>query len=141
MTRRLSADVHVGVAVDTNDGLIVPVLRNAERFDLAAIAKELMRITTAARTRRITPEALRDATISLSNFGALGGLFAALVVVPPQVAILGAGRIHPRVMSIDGRFIPTWMLPLSVTFDHRVVSGGEAARFLAAVKASLESIS
>ena len=141
MTRRLNADVHVGVAVDTNDGLIVPVLRNAERFDLAPIAKELMRITTAARTRRITPEALRDATISLSNFGALGGLFAALVVVPPQVAILGAGRIHPRVMSIDGRFITTWILPLSVTFDHRVVSGGEAARFLAAVKASLESIS
>ena len=84
---------------------------------------------------------LRGATISLSNFGALGGLFATLVVVPPQVAILGAGRIHPRVTTIDGRFITTLMLPLSLTFDHRVVSGGEAARFLAAVKAALEATS
>ena len=105
---------------------------------LDALAKELTELTAAARTRRIAPEALRGATISLSNFGALGGLFAALVVVPPQVAILGAGRIHPRVTSIDGRLTTTQVLPLSLTFDHRVVSGGEAARFLAAVKVSLE---
>jgi pyruvate dehydrogenase E2 component (dihydrolipoamide acetyltransferase) len=94
VTRRLNRDVRVGVAVDTDDGLIVPVLRNAQALNLAAIGEELTRLTTAARTRRIAPDALRGATISLSNFGALGGLFATLVVMPPQVAILGAGRIH-----------------------------------------------
>ena len=99
MTRRLNSDIHVGVAVDTDDGLIVPVLRNAESLDLAATSEELTRLTTAVRTRRIAPDALRGATISLSNFGALGGLFATLVVVPPQVAILGAGRIRPRLVS------------------------------------------
>jgi pyruvate dehydrogenase E2 component (dihydrolipoamide acetyltransferase) len=141
MTRRLNTDIHVGVAVDTDDGLIVPVLRNAERLDLAEIGEELTRLTTMARTRRITPDALRGATISLSNFGALGGMFATLVVVPPQVAILGAGRVYPRLGQIDGRFITAWTLPLSLTFDHRVVSGGEAARFLAAARAALETTS
>lgn len=141
MTRRINTDVHIGVAVDTDDGLIVPVLRNAERMGHAEIGGELTRLTTMAHTRRVTPDSLRGATISLSNFGALGGMFASLVVVPPQVAILGAGRIYSRLMSIDGRFITRWMLPLSLTFDHRVVSGGEAARFLSAVKASLEGTS
>jgi pyruvate dehydrogenase E2 component (dihydrolipoamide acetyltransferase) len=141
MTRRLNTDIHVGVAVDTDDGLIVPVLRNAERLNLTEIGEELTRLTTMARTRRITPDVLRGATISLSNFGALGGMFATLVVVPPQVAILGAGRIHPRLIQIDGRFITAWMLPLSLTFDHRVVSGGEAARFLAVARAALETTS
>lgn len=139
MARRLNKEIHVGVAVDTDDGLIVPVLGKAERLDVATMDKELRRLAAAARTRRIAPKALRGATISLSNFGALGGLFAALVVVPPQVAILGAGRIHPRLMSTDGRLVTQRVLPLSLTFDHRVVSGGEAARFLAAVKAALES--
>ncbi len=141
VARRLNAEVHIGVAIDTEDGLIVPVLRNAERLDLAAISDELARLKTAARTRRIAPDALRGATISLSNFGTLGGQFAALVVVPPQVAILGVGRINPRVMVVDGTFVARRMLPLSLTFDHRAVSGGEAARFLAAVKAALESAS
>lgn len=141
MIRRLNTDIHVGVAVDTDDGLIVPVLRNAQSLDLAAISDELTRLTMEARTRRIAPEALRGATISVSNFGALGGLFATLVVVPPQVAILGAGRIHRRVVSLDGKFIAMRVLPLSLTFDHRVVSGGEAARFLAAAKATLETAS
>jgi pyruvate dehydrogenase E2 component (dihydrolipoamide acetyltransferase) len=138
MTRRLNTDIHVGVAVDTDDGLIVPVLRNAESLDIAAIGEALAGLTTAARERRIAPDALRGATISLSNFGALGGLFATLVVVPPQVAILGAGRMRPRLVSIDGRFATVRTLPLSLTFDHRVVSGGEAARFLTAVRVALE---
>ncbi len=140
-TRRLNTDIHIGIAVDTDDGLIVPVLRHAERLAHAQITEELTRLATTARARRVTPDALRNATISLSNFGALGGMFASLVVVPPQVAILGAGRIYSRLISIDGRFITRWLLPLSLTFDHRVVSGGEAARFLSAVKASLERAS
>ena len=85
------------------------------------------------------PEALRGQTITLSNFGMLGGRHAALVVIPPQVAILGAGRA-PMVVALEGRGPePRTVLPLSLTFDHRAVTGGEAARFLAAVIADLEA--
>ena len=140
VARRLNAEVHVGIAVDTQDGLLVPVLHNAERLDLAAIGQALQNLETAVRTRRIAPDSLRGATITLSNFGPLGGRFAALVVVPPQVAILGAGRIGPRAVAVGGSFVARRMLPLSLTFDHRAVSGGEAARFLAAAKAALESL-
>lgn len=137
-TRRLNAAVHVGIAVDTEDGLIVPVLRDADARDQAANATALRDLVAAARARRLAPEALRGATISLSNFGSLGGLFATLVVVPPQVAILGAGRIRPVVVATQGGFAARRMLPLSLTFDHRAVAGGEAARFLAAVRTALE---
>ncbi len=141
MTRVLNSEVHVGVAVDTENGLIVPVLRSAQKLDLARIGEELTHLAAAARARRLVPDAMRGATISLSDFGTLGGMFATLVVVPPQVAILGAGRIHPRLVSSDGKLATTQILPLSLTFDHRVVSGGEAARFLTAVRASLERVS
>jgi len=137
MTRRLNPDVHVGIAVDTDDGLIVPVLQGANRMDAAGVTQGLGELASAARARRIPPDALRGATITLSNFGSLGGRFASLVVVPPQVAILGAGRIRASVAVHDGKVVMTRVLPLSLTFDHRAVSGGEAARFLEAVKAAL----
>jgi 2-oxoisovalerate dehydrogenase E2 component (dihydrolipoyl transacylase) len=86
----------------------------------------------------IPPDELRGATITLSNFGMIGGRFANLVVVPPQVAIVGAGRIGQRVTVHQGQPAARRVLPLSVTFDHRVVTGGEAARFLMALKADLE---
>ncbi len=138
VARRVNTNVNVGVAVDTEDGLLVPILQNAECSDLAGITGQLESLEAAARSRRITPEALRGATITLSNFGAIGGQFAALVVVPPQVAILGAGRIVPRIVTHGDGFAARRMLPLSLTFDHRAVSGGEAARFLATIKANLE---
>lgn len=139
MALRRNSEVHVGIAVDTEDGLLVPVLRDAHRLDLASIQAALDTLKEAARTRRVAPDTLRGATITLSNFGPLGGHFAALVVVPPQVAILGAGRIVPRVVPNLHGFAAHRMMPLSLTFDHRAVSGGEAARFLAVVKASLET--
>jgi pyruvate dehydrogenase E2 component (dihydrolipoamide acetyltransferase) len=83
---------------------------------------------------------LRGATITLSNFGAIGGRYASPMVVPPQVAILGAGRIERRaVVSKEGEIVAHRVLPLSLTFDHRAATGGEAARFLNAVKADLQS--
>ena len=140
IARRLNAEVHVGVAVDTEDGLIVPVLRDAQRLDLSATLDELARLVAAARTRQLAPETMRGATITVSNFGSLGGEFAALVVVPPQVAILGAGRIEARACVVDGKLCARKMLPLSLTFDHRAVTGGEATRFLAAAKSALEGV-
>ena len=91
--------------------------------------------------RSVPPEKLRGATITLSNFGMSGGRFANLVVVPPQVAIIGAGRITQRAVAHRGQPAVRRVLPLSLTFDHRVVTGGEAARFLVALKSNLERMS
>ncbi len=88
--------------------------------------------------RSVPPEELRGATITLSNFGTIAGRYAAPVVVPPQVAILSAGRIAEQVVAVDGKPAVHRMLPLSLTFDHRAVTGGEAARFLAAAIEDLE---
>jgi pyruvate dehydrogenase E2 component (dihydrolipoamide acetyltransferase) len=137
--RRVHSQVDLGIAVDTPDGLFVPVIRGADRLDLAAMRARLDELIAAVRDRSIATEDLRGATITLSNFGSLGGRHAMLVVVPPQVAILGAGRAGPRVVAVDGQPAVHRVLPLSLTVDHRAVAGGEAARFLAAVVADLES--
>ena len=94
---------------------------------------------THRRWVRIPPEELRGATITLSNFGVFGaGRFAELMVIPPQVAIAGAGRVRAEAVAAEGQVAVHRVLPLSLTFDHRVVTGGEAARFLATLKADLE---
>jgi 2-oxoisovalerate dehydrogenase E2 component (dihydrolipoyl transacylase) len=136
--RRLIGRIDIGIAVDIEGGLIVPVLRNVGERDAKDLRAGLDRMRADAAARSIPPEELRGATITLSNFGMIGGRFANLVVVPPQVAIVGAGRIAPRVVAHEGVPAVRRILPLSLTFDHRVVTGGEAARFLVALKADLE---
>jgi pyruvate dehydrogenase E2 component (dihydrolipoamide acetyltransferase) len=136
--RQLHAQVDLGMAMDTEDGLIVPVLRDVARRAPDDLRQGLQAMKAAVRSRSVTLEELRGATITLSNFGMFGGQHAALVVVPPQVAIVGAGRIHPRVVPVAGRPAVRRALPLSLTFDHRSVMGGEASRFLAAAIADLE---
>ena len=139
MNRQLHDGVHVGVAMDTPDGLFVPVLRDADRLDAAALRRELDRLKAGVTVRTIAPDDLRGATVSVSNFGTIGGRHAALILMPPQVAILGAGRVADRVVAVEGRPAVRPAVPLSLTFDHRAVTGGEAARFLSAVIASLEN--
>ena len=139
--RRLIRRIDIGIAVDIEEGLIVPVLRNVGERDAHDLRLGLDRMRADAAARSIPPEELRGATITLSNFGMIGARFANLVVVPPQVAIVGAGRIDQRVMVHQGQFAARRMLPLSLTFDHRVVAGGEAARFLAALRSDLERAS
>jgi 2-oxoisovalerate dehydrogenase E2 component (dihydrolipoyl transacylase) len=136
--RRLIRRIDIGIAVDLEGGLLVPVLRNVGERDAKDLRAGLDRMRADAAARSIPPEELRGATITLSNFGMIGGLFANLVVVPPQVAIVGAGRVAPRVVARDGQPAVRRVLPLSLTFDHRVVTGGEAARFLMALKSDLE---
>lgn len=134
--RKLHEHVDLALAVDTADGLFTPVLRNVHTgTDMGA---QLDRAKCAVRDRSIAPEDMQRATISLSNFGPIGGAFAALVVSPPQVAIVGAGRISERCRIVEGRPEARRVLPLSLTFDHRVVTGGETARFLAALREDLE---
>jgi len=136
--RRLILRVDLGIAVDTEGGLIVPVLRNVGERDARDLRAGLDRMRADAAARSIPPEELRGATITLSNFGMIGGRFANLVVVPPQVAIIGAGRVSSHVVAHDGQAAIRRILPLSLTFDHRVVTGGEAARFLMALKTDLQ---
>ena len=137
--RTVREEVDLGVAVDLPDGLLVPVLRNAHRVGSEDLARELEQLVAKARERSLSPEMLRGATITLSNFGAIGGRYASPMVVPPQVAILGAGRIERRaVVSKEGEIVAHRVLPLSLTFDHRAATGGEGARFLNAVKADLQ---
>ncbi|KRQ92429.1 dihydrolipoamide acetyltransferase family protein [Bradyrhizobium valentinum] len=139
--RRLIDRIDLGIAVDTGGGLIVPVLRNVAERDISDLRAGLDRMRADAVARSIPPGELRGATITLSNFGMIGGRFASLIVVPPQVAIIGAGRITQGVVAYRGQPAVRRVLPLSLTFDHRVVTGGEAARFLVALKSDLEQIS
>ena len=136
--RRLVERVDLGIAVDTEGGLIVPVLRNVAERSVSDLRAGLDRLRADAIARSIPPEELRGATITLSNFGMIGGRFANLIIVPPQTAIIGAGRISQRVVAHCGQPAVRRMLPLSLTFDHRVVTGGEAARFLVTLKLDLE---
>lgn len=138
LSRRLHERVDLAIAIQTREGLFAPVLRDVANADPAAIRQSVDRLAADAKARSLRPADLRGATITLSNFGGLGGRHAMLVVVPPQVAILGAGRIEPRVTAREGRPVVRAMLPLSLTFDHRAVTGAEAARFLAAVRTDIE---
>ncbi|WP_199221308.1 dihydrolipoamide acetyltransferase family protein [Maritimibacter sp. 55A14] len=134
--RQLHDHVDLAIAVDTEDGLFAPVLRDIG--GTADIDAGIAQLRHAVETRSIAPEDMKGATITLSNFGMLGGEFAALVVSPPQVAILGAGRISEACLAEDGQPVVRRVMPLSLTFDHRAVTGGEAARFLAALRTDLE---
>lgn len=139
MTRRLHANVDLGIAVDTGDGLFVPVLRDVGNRTPGDLEHGLETLTQDVRARTVPPSELRGQTITLSNFGTIGGRFAELIVVPPQVAILGVGRRYERMVLDGGRPVAHATLPLSITFDHRAVTGAEAATFLRAVIADLEA--
>lgn len=138
MERQLHQRIDLGLAVDTEDGLIVPVLRDVAHRSAAELRRRLDALKADVRARKVPLAELRGQTITLSNFGMLAGRYAALSIMPPQVAILGAGRARDAVVPVTGRAVVRRILPLSLTFDHRVVTGGEAARFLRAALDDLE---
>ncbi len=137
LARRVLNKIDLGIAIDLPEGLFVPVLRNVGARDAADLREGLDRMRADVAARRIPPEELRGATITLSNFGMIAGRYAAPVVMPPTVAILGAGRIRREIVVLEDTPRAHRILPLSLTFDHRVVSGGEAGRFLAAIMVDL----
>ena len=137
-TRRLMTRIDVGMAVDTGEGLIVPVIRDVGNRATAELRAEIDRLKRAARDRTVAPDDLRNVTFMLSNFGMIAGRYATPIVVPPMVAILGSGRLSRDVVAVDGGIEAHLRMPLSLTFDHRCVTGGEAARFLAAVLRDIE---
>lgn len=133
MTRCLHHTVNIGIAVDSKHGLYVPVLRNADEYSTKGIRQWVDKTVAGIRERKIGREQLQHATITLSNFGAIAGIFATPVVTPPQVAIIGAGRIIEKLVLEQGKVKQAKALPLSMTFDHRACTGGEAARFMKAL--------
>jgi len=137
-SRRLLARVDVAMAVDTPDGLLVPVIRDVGGRAAEALRADVDRLKRTARDRTVAPEDLRDFSFMLSNYGMIAGRYATPVVVPPVVAILGAGRLSHDVIAVMGGIEAHLRMPLSLTFDHRCVTGGEAARFLAALMRDLE---
>ncbi len=137
-TRTLHSHVDLGIAVETEEGLFAPVMRDVGARDTADLRRGVEAMKKDIAARAIPHGELVGQTITLSNFGMFGGRFADLVVVPPQVAILGAGRAERRIVAVDGKPAARRMLPLSLSFDHRVVTGVEAARFLNAVIGDLE---
>ena len=124
-------DINIGVAVNTEAGLMVPVIHNVENKTIRQIDTAMKDLVERAKGRQIRIEDLRGGTFSLTNFGPFGGLYASPMIYPPQVAIIGAGRIHQAPMVVDGAVRPAWVLPVSLAFDHRVVDGVPAAEFSA----------
>ncbi|EAS66217.1 2-oxo acid dehydrogenase subunit E2 [Photobacterium angustum] len=139
MTRCLHKTVNIGIAVDSSHGLYVPVLHHAEQYHQEGIRRWIDRTAASIRSRKIDRHQLQKATITLSNYGAIAGIYATPVVTPPQVAIIGAGRIMDKVVMEGERVKTIKVLPVSITFDHRACTGGEAARFIKALLNSLES--
>lgn len=138
MGRRLLKHVDIAVAVDTEEGLFVPVLRDVAKRTNADLRDALNKIKEHVIARTIPAEEMRGYTITLSNFGTFGGRYADPIVVPPTVAILGAGRMRDEVVACNGEIVIHRIMPLSLTVDHRAVTGGEAARFLMAVMRDLK---
>ena len=128
--RMIHKNMHVGMAVDTADGLFVAALRNVNQLDRAELRGEINRLRENAANRSIPPEDLKDYTIILSNFGKFAGRYATPVITPPCVSIVAAGTLRHEVVPVLGGLEVHRMIPLSLTFDHRACTGGEAARFL-----------
>ncbi|HQY50270.1 MAG TPA: dihydrolipoamide acetyltransferase family protein [Thermomonas sp.] len=133
LSRTLHPQVDIGIAVDTDDGLFVPALRNADMLDARGIRESINRLRTQVEARTIPASELSGYTISLSNFGMFAGRYATPVVVPPCVAIVGAGKLCHDVVAVMGGIEVHRRMPISLTFDHRACTGGEAARFLKAL--------
>ena len=126
----LKLDANIGIAVDTDDGLVVPVVRDVDRLSIQALAARIADFSARARDRKLTLEDFRDGTFTVTNYGSIGGLFGVPVINFPQAAILGVGRIHQKPVVRDGQLAVGTVLPLSLSVDHRIVDGGEATRFV-----------
>ena len=130
--------VNMGIAVDTPEGLMVPVIRDVDKKTIVELSAELEEISGMARERKITLERLKGNSFTITNFGHFGGLFATPIINAPDVAILGTGRIAERPWPVGGKIEARKILPLSLTFDHRVADGAQASRFLAKIVRFME---
>ncbi len=129
---------HIGVAVDTDRGLLVPVIRDVDKKNIVELSVELAQVAEKARNRKLAPEEMEGGVFSISNLGGIGGTSFTPIVNWPEVAILGMSRSNLEPVYVDGQFQPRLMLPLSLSYDHRLIDGADAARFLRWVAEALE---
>jgi 2-oxoisovalerate dehydrogenase E2 component (dihydrolipoyl transacylase) len=131
--------VHVGIATQTERGLLVPVIRNAEARGIEEIAAEIHRLSSAARAGKSTPGDLAGSTITVTSLGTLGGIMATPIINPPELAIIGINRIREKLFSDQGRIETRKVMNLSSSFDHRIIDGFVAARFIATLREEIEA--
>jgi pyruvate dehydrogenase E2 component (dihydrolipoamide acetyltransferase) len=129
---------HIGVAVDTEHGLLVPVIRDVDQKNIVELSVELTQISEKARSRKVTLEDLEGGTFTITNLGGIGGVNFAPIINPPDVAILGIARASKRPIFKEGQFEPRLILPLSLSYDHRLIDGADAARFMRWVAQAIE---
>jgi pyruvate dehydrogenase E2 component (dihydrolipoamide acetyltransferase) len=128
---------HIGVAVDTEYGLLVPVIRDADRKTVLTIAGELSDLARKARDRKLDMADMQGGTFTITNLGGIGGTAFTPIVNHPEAAILGMSRTQTQVKLVDGKLVERLMLPLSLSYDHRIVNGADAARFVVKLSAIL----
>ncbi len=129
---------NIGIAVDTDEGLVVPVIKNVDKLSIYELAEKVAEIAAKARDRKLTLDDMKDGTFTITNYGSIGGLFAVPVINYPQSAILGIGRILKKPIIKDDEIVKGIVQPLSISVDHRIVDGGEVARFINTVMGYLE---
>ncbi|MCX7115059.1 MAG: dihydrolipoamide acetyltransferase family protein [Gammaproteobacteria bacterium] len=135
--RNCVKDINIGLAIDSEAGLFVPVLHDVAAVSDKALRQQINEYKTAVQARTVPAESLKGSTITLSNFGKFAGRYATPIIVPPSVAILGVGRAYQGAVAHENKAVIHPILPLSLTFDHRAVTGGEATRFLGACMQAL----
>jgi 2-oxoglutarate dehydrogenase E2 component (dihydrolipoamide succinyltransferase)/2-oxoisovalerate dehydrogenase E2 component (dihydrolipoyl transacylase) len=131
-------DIHIGIATALDDGLLVPVVRHADRKGLTQLAKEVIDLAERARSKKLNPEEVQGGTFTITNHGGFGSLFSTPIIHQPQVAILGVGAIQKRAVVINDGIVIHPMGYLSLSFDHRVIDGATADQFMGKIKKFLE---
>lgn len=121
---------NIGIAVDTPQGLVVPVIKDADQLSITEIAQQITELAEKANTRKLTMDDMKDGTFTITNYGSIGGIFATPVINYPEAGILGVGRIVKKPVVKNDQVVPGSMLALSLSVDHRIVDGGEASRFI-----------
>ncbi len=121
--------IHIGVAVDTPDGLVVPVIRDVDQKGIVQLAKELGDVSARAREKKVPAAEMQGGCFTISSLGGIGGTAFTPIINAPEVAILGVSRSSMKPVWKDGEFVPRLMLPLSLSYDHRVIDGASGARF------------
>ncbi|MDD3272727.1 MAG: dihydrolipoamide acetyltransferase family protein [Bacteroidales bacterium] len=129
---------NIGIAIDTPKGLVVPVIRDADKISIKEIAKEIQILSDKAKDGKLTLNDMKDGTFSITSYGSIGGLFAVPVINYPQAGILGIGRINKKPIVKNDQVVPGLVLPLSLSVDHRIADGGETARFINTIMGYLE---
>jgi len=129
---------HIGVAVDTDRGLLVPVIRDVDKKNIIELSAELARAAEKARNKKLAPEEMEGGVFTITNLGGIGGTAFSPIVNAPEVAILGISRANLEPVFVNGTFQPRMIVPLSLSYDHRLIDGADAARFLRWVAEALE---